>query len=137
MKSFIYTLCLTAAVLLTASCTKPMSARIDKLENKISTTEGMTEEQVNDLVDEYEDLLEEFRTNYDKYADEEKQAIYKSIGKMNATIAKYSVKNGMNDLLEELTEFTNAIPSMLDGFKSGLTGDKPDTTAVDSSEVAK
>jgi hypothetical protein len=84
----------------------------------VEYSDVITDEEWIGILEEYNTIVDEFNQNLDLYTEEEKQEVYKLIGKMNGIIAKREAEKAvgrLNDVIESL-------PSMLDGFVEGITG---------------
>lgn len=114
IKTSILTIALFAAL---ASCTSPLSTR---MEDFVSDAEvnymEWTAEDWELSKEEYNELVREYNKNYDQYTQEEREAINRAIGRYNGLV----VKRRFEEASETLREFSEQIPSYIEGFMSAF-----------------
>lgn len=121
MKTF-KTLALTGlASVMLASCTTPLSNRVDNfVDDAEDNSSEWSEAEWEMSMDEYEDLLDEYEDNYDSFSKEEKNEINRALGRYRGLM----VKKGLEDAGDAIKEFGEQIPSMVEGFFSAFTDDE-------------
>ena len=106
-----------ALLLFIASCTAPLTNRIEKCVNDVETNhEEWSQEDWNISQEEYKKLLKEYNENYDSYTQEEKAAIDRAIGRYNGMI----LKRGIEEFENTIEEFGKRLPSLIEGFGSAF-----------------
>lgn len=110
------TLALMITLMLTA-CTSSLSSRIDKAVADVEANcETWTEEEWDLAIDDYSKLLEEYEMNYNSYSAEEKAEINRALGRYSALM----VKQGFREAGDALEDFTESLPSLVEGFMSAF-----------------
>ena len=106
-----------ALLLFIASCTAPLTNRIEECVNDVETNhEEWSQEDWNISQEEYKKLLKEYDENYDSYTQEEKAAIDRAIGRYNGMI----LKHGIEEFGNTIEEFGKRLPSLIEGFGSAF-----------------
>lgn len=106
-----------ALLLFIASCTAPLTKRIEECVNDVETNhEEWSQEDWNISQEEYKKLLKEYDENYDSYTQEEKAAIDRAIGRYNGMI----LKRGIEEFENSIEEFGKRLPSLIEGFGSAF-----------------
>ena len=116
MKRFLTSLCLLFVMTIAAnaaSLSTKMNRYLDRIEKVCS---DWSKQEWNTSRNEYKAYINEYKANKDKYSQEEKEAIYKAIGRYSGLL----VKHGMEDLGEYLKDLGERIPSFIEGFKSAF-----------------
>ena len=109
-----------ASVML-ASCTTPLSNRVDNfVDDAEDNCAEWSDTEWEKSMAEYDELLEEYETNYDDLSKEEKKAINRAVARYNGLI----VKKGLEDAGSAIKEFGEQLPSMVEGFFSAFTDDE-------------
>lgn len=102
-----------ACVLFMASCggntAEKISEFVDKTEKKC---ESFNEKDWEKNQKEFDDLINDYKENYDEYTEEEHNAVGKAIGKYT----RLSMQKAINDIDNKITPAVN-------GFLEGLTGE--------------
>lgn len=111
---------MTVLLFFAVSCffSPSVSEQLTSIIEEVEYSDVITDEEWIGILEEYNTIVDEFNENLDLYTEEEKQEVYKLIGKMNGIIAKREAEKAvgrLNDVIESL-------PSMLDGFVEGITG---------------
>lgn len=114
---------LSGLVLLGASVScsfsAPLSERLADVVEYAANTQTMSDEEWEYVKEDYYLLTDEFRANLSTYTEEEKQQMYELMGKMNGLIAKREA----GKFMDGLNELSNSLPSMIEGFVQGVTGE--------------
>lgn len=109
------------ALMFLASCTMPLSNRVDNfVEDAENNSAHWSEEQWEMSLEEYERLLDEYEQNYDSLTKEERNAINKAIGRYNGLM----IRKGFQEAGDAIKEFGEQIPSVVEGFFSAFTDDE-------------
>ena len=116
MKRFLTSLCLLFVMTIAANAA-PLSTKMNRYLDRIEKVcSDWSKQEWNTSRNEYKAYINEYKANKDKYSQEEKEAIYKALGRYNGML----VKNGMEDLGEYLKDLGERIPSFIEGFKSAF-----------------
>ena len=113
----IQTLILSLAIVLLASCSSPLSNRMNEYVSEVEANcKNWTAEDWELSQEEYAILLEEYQMNYDSYTQEEKDAINKAIGRYNGLL----IRQGIEEAGSIIKEFGERLPSLIEGFMSAF-----------------
>ncbi len=111
------TLFIGLLIVLLASCTSPLSNRMNDYVDKVEDDcQSWTEQDWELSQAEYAKLLEEYEQNYESYSPEERDAINKAIGRYNGIL----VKKGLKKVDESINDFIDRLPSLFEGFMSAF-----------------
>lgn len=112
---------LLVAAMTTVSCVSsiPLSARLSNVIEQVETSEYISDEEWEEIKEEYFMLVDEFRVNIDIYTEEERTEIYEQIGRMNGVL----VKREANSIVSSLKELNNSLPSIVQGFMEGFVSE--------------
>lgn len=118
--SFLLNVLLVAAMT-TVSCVSsiPLSTRLSNVIEQVETSEYISDEEWEEIKEEYFMLVDEFRVNIDIYTEEERTEIYEQIGRMNGVL----VKREANSIVSSLKELNNSLPSIVQGFMEGFVSE--------------
>ena len=120
LSSFLLNVLLVAAMT-TVSCVSsiPLSTRLSNVIEQVETSEYISDEEWEEIKEEYFMLVDEFRVNIDIYTEEERTEIYEQIGRMNGVL----VKREANSIVSSLKELNNSLPSIVQGFMEGFVSE--------------
>ena len=106
---------------LSVSCSfvAPLPQRLSDVVEYAENNQAISDEEWEYVKEDYYLLTEEFRANLSTFTDEEKQDVYELMGKMNGIIAKREA----NKIMNGLNELSNSLPSIIEGFVQGFTGE--------------
>lgn len=109
------------ALILSVSCSfsAPLSVRLADVVQYAENIQNISDEEWEAVKEDYFLLTEEFRANVSAFTEEEKQEIYHLMGRMNGLMAKRETGERMN----EIYEISNSLPSLIEGFVQGLSGE--------------
>lgn len=109
------------ALILSVSCSfsAPLSVRLADVVQYAENIQNISDEEWEAVKEDYFLLTEEFRANVSAFTEEEKQEIYHLMGRMNGLMAKREMGERMN----EIYEISNSLPSLIEGFVQGLSGE--------------
>lgn len=97
----------------------PLSERMADIVEYAENTPAISDEEWECVKEDYYLLADEFRANISSYTEMEKQEIYELMGKMNGIIAKRNT----GKFIDGLNEFSTSLPSLIEGFVQGITGE--------------
>ena len=108
-------------LLFSVSCSfvAPLPQRLSDVVEYAENNQAISDEEWEYLKEDYYLLTDEFRANLSTFTEEEKQDMYELMGKMNGIIAKREANKFMNGL----NELSNSLPSIIEGFVQGFTGE--------------
>lgn len=108
-------------LILSVSCAfvTPLPQRLSDVVEYAENNQAISDEEWEYVKEDYYLLTEEFRANLSTFTDEEKQDVYELMGKMNGIIAKREA----NKIMNGLNELSNSLPSIIEGFVQGFTGE--------------
>ena len=108
-------------LILSVSCAfvAPLPQRLSDVVEYAENNQAISDEEWEYVKEDYYLLTEEFRANLSTFTDEEKQDVYELMGKMNGIIAKREA----NKIMNGLNELSNSLPSIIEGFVQGFTGE--------------
>ena len=104
---------LTMLLSFTAPLSKKMGNYVAKVERECAEWTKSDWEKSRETFNSY---IDEFEKNYATDSSEEKDAIYKSIGKYKALLLKHKI----NKAEGALKEFGERVPSLVEGFMSAF-----------------
>ena len=106
---------------LSVSCSfvAPLPQRLSDVVEYAENNQAISDEEWEYVKEDYYLLTEDFRANLSTFTDEEKQDVYELMGKMNGIIAKREA----NKIMNGLNELSNSLPSIIEGFVQGFTGE--------------
>lgn len=106
---------------LSVSCTfvAPLPQRLSDVVEYAENNQSISDEEWEYVKEDFYLLTEEFRANLSTFTDEQKQEVYELMGKMNGIIAKRET----NKIVNGINELSNSLPSIIDGFVQGFTGE--------------
>ena len=111
-----------AAVMMTA-CASSLSGEFTRLADKVAENGAdYTPQQWENANDQFEDLLQEYKDNYDKIPDDEKKVINDAIGRYLTTALRCGVEDGWEQIDDFLEELPDVFSSTLEGAKGFLEG---------------
>jgi hypothetical protein len=111
------TLFIGLLIVLLASCTSPLSNRMNDYVDKVEDDcQSWTEQDWELSQAEYAKLLEEYEQNYESYSPEERDAINKAIGRYNGLL----IRHGIEEAGSVLKEIGERLPSLIEGFMSAF-----------------
>lgn len=108
-------------LLFSVSCSfvAPLPQRLSDVVEYAENNQAISDEEWEYVKEDYYLLTDEFRANLSTFTDEEKQDVYELMGKMNGIIAKREA----NKIMNGLNELSNSLPSIIEGFVQGFTGE--------------
>lgn len=108
-------------LLFSVSCSfvAPLPQRLSDVVEYAENNQAISDEEWEYVKEDYYLLTDEFRANLSTFTEEEKQDMYELMGKMNGIIAKREANKFMNGL----NELSNSLPSIIEGFVQGFTGE--------------
>lgn len=108
-------------LILSVSCAfvTPLPQRLSDVVEYAENNQAISDEEWEYVKEDYYLLTDEFRANLSTFTDEEKQDVYELMGKMNGIIAKREA----NKIMNGLNELSNSLPSIIEGFVQGFTGE--------------
>lgn len=108
-------------LILSVSCAfvAPLPQRLSDVVEYAENNQAISDEEWEYVKEDYYLLTDEFRANLSTFTDEEKQDVYELMGKMNGIIAKREA----NKIMNGLNELSNSLPSIIEGFVQGFTGE--------------
>lgn len=105
------------AMFLMASCTSMLPKQFTALADKVEKNgASFSKEQWDKASEKFDDLVEQYNQNIDKFNAEQKKEINSAIGRFQAAV----LKAGLGEVGKSIDEFVEGAK----GFLEGLGGDK-------------